>query len=176
MYILRLLRLYQRKMYVEFLAQCWWNVDFFPRSYPVDKQSDFHIKKRVQLLQFFYYEHENPHTVRQGAYRWSINVWAEIVANQIVSLWFKKFSFSFSFFSLSLSPSFSLFLPSCILLVSIKRVSVCSVFKDFFRLLPFGAFFSNYKSGKAIIFCIFLISWTRTFGCNCSFFPGIKNW
>jgi hypothetical protein len=57
----------------------------FPRPHPVDGRSHFHTK-RFNNRNFLLWQEEN--AVRQSAfqYRWSINVWAGIIVDRIVSI------------------------------------------------------------------------------------------
>ncbi|EZA47969.1 hypothetical protein X777_14652, partial [Ooceraea biroi] len=70
-----------------FLAQCRRNVSF-PDIILWTDESTFTPNGVFNCRNCLYSADENPHVVRQGAfqYRWSINVWAGIIGNQVVSL------------------------------------------------------------------------------------------
>ncbi|KYN06088.1 hypothetical protein ALC62_02971 [Cyphomyrmex costatus] len=69
------------------LAQCRRNVLFPDRILWTD-EATFTPNGVFNSRNNLYWAEENPHIIRQGAfqYRWSINVWAGVVANRIVSI------------------------------------------------------------------------------------------
>ncbi|EZA59595.1 hypothetical protein X777_00264 [Ooceraea biroi] len=72
-----------------FLAQCRRNVSF-PDIILWTDESTFTPNGVFNCRNFLYWADENPHVVRQGAfqYRWSINVWAGIIGNQVIGPYF----------------------------------------------------------------------------------------
>lgn len=74
-------------MYVGFLAQCRRNI-FFPEMILWTDEAIFTPNGIFNSRNFLYWSDENPHIVREGAfqYRWSINVWAGVIGNQVVSV------------------------------------------------------------------------------------------
>lgn len=69
-----------------FLAQCRRNASFPDRILWTD-EATFTPNGVFNSHNFLSWNQENPHVIRQGAfqYRWTINVWAGIIANRIVS-------------------------------------------------------------------------------------------
>ncbi|KYN05077.1 hypothetical protein ALC62_04065 [Cyphomyrmex costatus] len=72
-----------------FLAQCRRNVDF-PDSILWTDEATFTPNGVFNSHNHVYWGEENPHVVREGAFqhRWSINVWAGMIANQVIGPFF----------------------------------------------------------------------------------------
>ena len=75
------------KICLGFLAQCRRNEDFYKSIFWSD-ESTFTPNGVFNSRNNVYWTEKNSHVVRQGAfqYRWSINVWAGMIANQVVSV------------------------------------------------------------------------------------------
>ncbi|XP_029659319.1 uncharacterized protein LOC115233172 [Formica exsecta] len=82
---------YERRIYFceGFLAQYRRNVSFPGRILWSDKAT-FTPNGVFNFRNFLLWQEENPHAVRQGAfqYRWSINVWAGVIANRVIGPYF----------------------------------------------------------------------------------------
>ena len=75
------------KICTGFLAQCRRDVSF-PDLILWSDEATFTQNGVFNSRNFLYWDEENPHVIREGAfqYRWSINVWAGMIANQVVSV------------------------------------------------------------------------------------------
>ncbi|XP_067209021.1 uncharacterized protein, partial [Linepithema humile] len=71
------------------LAQCRQN-EFFPDHILWSDKATFTPNGVFNSRNFLYWDEENPHAIREGAFqrRWSINVWAGIIANQVIGPYF----------------------------------------------------------------------------------------
>jgi len=81
------------KSYAGFLVQCRRNLSF-PDIILWTDEATSTPNGVFNSRNYLHWGEENPHLVRQGAFqfRWSINVWAGIIGNQLVSVNYKNTS------------------------------------------------------------------------------------